>query len=165
MLTQNRINLSRVRMESAKEDLQTAVENLEQGRYKASNNRAYYAIFHAIRAVLALDGVDFKTHGQVIGNFNKDYINTGLIDRSFSTIIKTASKSRTSSDYEDFYEATKEEAESNISGTNKLLESVERLIETRLATEYIQKNMDEYCDKHGDMEAEEQFEDEDDLEH
>jgi len=34
--------------------------------YRSAANRAYYAIFHAMRAVLALDGVDMKHHSGII---------------------------------------------------------------------------------------------------
>ena len=46
---------SKHRLEQAKEDLFDAELCYKNHRYKAANNRAYYAIFHAIRAVLALE--------------------------------------------------------------------------------------------------------------
>jgi uncharacterized protein (UPF0332 family) len=73
MLTANRVNLSKARIENAKEALLTADSNLNEGLYKAANNRAYYAAFYAIRALLALDGVDFKEHGQTISRNSSDY--------------------------------------------------------------------------------------------
>ena len=39
--------------------------------YRSAANRAYYAIFHAMRAVLALDGVDMKHHSGIISEFRK----------------------------------------------------------------------------------------------
>ncbi len=38
--------------------------------YKGANNRAYYAIFHAINAIHALNGKAYKRHKDAIGNFN-----------------------------------------------------------------------------------------------
>lgn len=49
------LELSRYRLERAKEDLRTAAVNLENGFIRGSINRSYYAIFHAIRAILAVD--------------------------------------------------------------------------------------------------------------
>ena len=46
-------DLSRYRLEKAAEDMETAEENLTAGRYRASINRSYYAVFHALRAVTA----------------------------------------------------------------------------------------------------------------
>ena len=73
------------------------------------SNRSYYAIFHAARAVLALDGQDYKKPSGVISNFQKDYIKTGIFDKAMSNIIKSAFDMRTDSDYEDFYVVPKED--------------------------------------------------------
>ena len=48
-------DLSKYRLEKAKEDLRTARDNFAKGSYRVAVNRAYYAIFHAIRAITALD--------------------------------------------------------------------------------------------------------------
>ena len=45
--------LAQYRVETAKDDLRAAKILLDAGEYKAANNRAYYAIFHAINAVHA----------------------------------------------------------------------------------------------------------------
>ena len=59
------VALSKYRLEKSKETYTTALENLSNDRYLDANNRAYYAIFHAMRAIIALDGVDFKKHSAV----------------------------------------------------------------------------------------------------
>jgi len=76
---------------------------------KTANNRAYYSIFHAMRAILALDEVDFKKHSGVIAYFRENYIKTGIIDKNCSDIISNASLIRNKSDYDDFYVAVKSE--------------------------------------------------------
>ena len=60
--------------------------------YRSAANRAYYAIFHAMRAVLALDGVDMKHHSGIISEFRKRYIKTGVFDASLSGLISGASQ-------------------------------------------------------------------------
>ncbi|WP_418460929.1 HEPN domain-containing protein [Dialister succinatiphilus] len=47
-------------MEMAKERLDSAHILLEHHNFKDSIGRSYYAMFTAVRAILALDGVDFK---------------------------------------------------------------------------------------------------------
>lgn len=44
------------RIEAAKEDLKSAKILRDSDSYKGANNRAYYAIFHAINAVHGLRG-------------------------------------------------------------------------------------------------------------
>ena len=53
--------LSAYRFERANQELSTAKLLIKSNSYLAANNRAYYAIFHAIRSILALDsgGAEF----------------------------------------------------------------------------------------------------------
>ena len=62
------------RLQTAKEKLHSAEILLASGQYKDSVGRSYYAMFSAIRAILALDKVDFSKHAAVIAYFQKEYI-------------------------------------------------------------------------------------------
>ena len=68
-------DLVRYRIETAKSDLLSANILLKEGEYRGANNRAYYAVYHAISAVHALDGKSYKRHKDILANFNKDYGN------------------------------------------------------------------------------------------
>jgi len=122
------LSLSRYRLQKAKETYATALENLSNNRYLDANNRAYYAIFHSIRAILALDGVDFRKHSAVISFFRENYIKTGRLDRSLSDIIGRASIVRNKSDYEDFYITSKDEAEDQVSDAKSFIFAVEEFL-------------------------------------
>lgn len=87
MLPEQAIEISKVRFDHAKECLRDAKLLLAGGSYRSAANRAYYAIFHAMRAVLALDGVDMKHHSGIISEFRKRYIKTGVFDTSLSGLI------------------------------------------------------------------------------
>lgn len=67
-------DLSKYRLEKARDMLASAQRDCEAEDYASANNRAYYCIFHAIRAVLALDGLDFKKHSMVIATFGQRYL-------------------------------------------------------------------------------------------
>ena len=54
----NRRELIKYRLESAKERLNSAEVLLASKSYKDSIGRSYYAMFTAVRALLAKDGVD-----------------------------------------------------------------------------------------------------------
>jgi uncharacterized protein (UPF0332 family) len=131
VLDQTKIDLSKYRIEAAYEDYHAAVDLLKMGHYKVTNNRAYYAIFHAMRAVLALDGADFKKHSGVIAYFRQNYIKSGIFDSSLSEIINDASFIRNESDYSDFYIATKEEAESLIAYSKIFLQRIKEYIDDK----------------------------------
>lgn len=105
-----KIELSKYRLEKAKEDLNVAKLNFENSYLKPSINRSYYSIFHATRALLALDGFDSKKHSGIIAYFNQNYIKTDKLDKNLSKILTKASNIRNDSDYNDFYVVSKEEA-------------------------------------------------------
>ncbi len=103
MYSEENISLCKYRLSKAEEYLSDAHKTLELNMYDTAANRSYYAIFHSVRALLALDGKDFKKHSGVISCFQMDYIKTGIFEKQMSDIIKSAFSLRTESDYEDFF--------------------------------------------------------------
>lgn len=103
MHSKEQIELCRYRLSKACEYLNDAEKSLGYEMYDTAANRSYYAIFHAVRALLALSGKDFRKHSGVISCFQMDYIKTGIFEKRMSDIIKSAFSLRTESDYEDFF--------------------------------------------------------------
>lgn len=117
--------LAGYRMDRAKEMLVAARENLEIGQYKTSLNRSYYAIFHAMRAMNILKGFDSSKHSGVIAFFDKEYLKENILDRNLSIVIKNSAFLREKSDYDDFYIASKQEAEKQLEEAERFLDAVE----------------------------------------
>ena len=113
------------RIETAKSDLKSAEVLLNAGEYRGANNRAYYSIYHAISAIHALNGKSYKRHKDSLGNFNKEYIKTGIFPGTLGRRIAEAEEIRHASDYDDFYIATKEEAEEQIMTADELIRLIE----------------------------------------
>ena len=109
MELEERKSLSQVRYEHALECLDAAKSLLENGNYKSAANRSYYAIFHAMRAVLALNEIDMRHHSGIISEFRKLYIKTGVFETRLSQIISVLFDTRTESDYDDFFVISKAE--------------------------------------------------------
>ena len=125
-------DLSLHRLQTAKDALKAAQILFAADEYKGSNNRAYYAIFHAVNAVHALDGNGYKRHKDAIANFNKEYVKTEIFPRTMGRKIGEAEEIRHASDYDDFYIASKEEAERQVSVAEEFLQMVEEYIRTRI---------------------------------
>lgn len=87
------MDLAKYRLARAKEDLETAVDNLENGKYRASVNRSYYAVFHSIRAITALNHFDSSKHSGVIAFFNQHYVKPGVFDKELSSFSSSYSTS------------------------------------------------------------------------
>lgn len=126
------VDLSKYRLAKAKEDLANSKANLRDNYLKGAINRSYYAIFHGIRAVLALDGFDSKKHSGIIAYFNQFYIKAGKFDFDISVIIQKAFKTRNKSDYDDFYVVSREEVEEQIKNAEFLLNTVEKYLKNNL---------------------------------
>lgn len=124
-------DLSRYRLEKAKEDLRTAKANFAEKSYRASVNRSYYAIFHALRAITALDRFDSGKHSGIIAFVNQNYVKTGIFDRSFSKMVDSAFRLREKADYEDFYVVAIEDAARQIDKAEAVIETVERYVSSR----------------------------------
>ena len=109
MELEERKSLSQVRYDHALECLDAAKSLLENGNYKRTANRSYYAVFHAMRAVLALNEIDMRHHSGIISEFRKLYIKTGVFETRLSQIISVLFDTRTESDYDDFFVISKAE--------------------------------------------------------
>ena len=124
----NREDLSRYRLSLALETLDTAKMCYDNGKYRDANNRTYYAVFYAIRAVLALEGTDFKRHKDVLAYFNKEYVATGIFPKTIGRKLGILKQIREDSDYDDFYIASKEEAHEQIETAKLVLEKIQEYL-------------------------------------
>lgn len=130
-----KVNLSRYRFRKAEEMLASARRDMEVKDYASANNRAYYAIFHAMRAVLALDGEDFKKHSAIIARFTLNYLKPEILPREYSKLISNASLIRNRSDYEDFYICSVADTNALFSGAVTFCGDIGEYLEQRYRTE------------------------------
>ncbi|MCM1143292.1 MAG: HEPN domain-containing protein, partial [Lachnoclostridium sp.] len=98
---------------------------------KGAANRSYYAIFHCMRSVLALEGIDFSKHSGVSSYFRKQYIKTGIFDIELSDIIKEAFDIRSDSDYDDYYVLSKDDVEKQIKNAEKFCLVIEAYLKKK----------------------------------
>lgn len=123
--------LSKYRLEQSKENLEEAEALFNINKFKGASNRAYYSIFHAIKAILALEQIDFKKHSSVIAYFNKEYISKEIFSRELGKRISEARFFREKSDYVDFYIVTKEECQTQIDTARLMIEEAEKYINVK----------------------------------
>ena len=128
MCPQTNYDLARYRLDKAEECLDDAKLAFEHNALSTAANRSYYCIFHAMRAVLALDEFDSKKHSGIISAFNQRYVKTGIFPKSFSEISKRAFMIRGQSDYDDFYLVSKSEVEAQIKDAQTFLDAVKEHI-------------------------------------
>lgn len=125
-------SLAIYRLEQAKENLEEAEALFSINKFKGASNRAYYSIFHAIKAVLALEETDFKKHSSVMAYFNKEYVSKEIFSRELGKRVNEARLFREKSYYVDFYIVTKEECREQIDTAISMIEKTEEYINAKL---------------------------------
>lgn len=125
-------DLINYRLDSAKEKLVSAKLLLDAGQYKDSVGRSYYAIFSAVRAVLASRNVDYSKHSGVIAYFQKEYIKTELFDKKYSKYLQQAFQIRNCCDYDDFYIVSQKDAVEQYQRAEEFLQVI---------TDFVEKNL------------------------
>ena len=119
---------TKYRLETADERLEISQLALENGFFKDSINRSYYAIFSATRALLSEDNVAFKKHSAVISYFRREYIKSGKFDVKFSDYIGGAFEFRNDCDYEDFVVVSRQEAETQYQHAVEFVEAIKNFL-------------------------------------
>ena len=128
MPDENQAALVKYRLDRASNELASSRDNLSAGRYAESLSNSYYAIFHSIRSVLALECKDFRKHSGVISYFQVHYIKTGIFSKELSEFIQGAFRLRTKADYEDFYISSRIDAEQQLRNAETIYEQVKEYI-------------------------------------
>ncbi len=119
------------RVNNAEETLDTAKLCIEHGRYKDAINRCYYAAFYAVKAVLALEKIDFKRHKDAVSYFNQNYIATGIFKREIGKLLGRLKRKRETSDYDDFYVASYDEALEQYEAAEQIVKNVLMLLKDK----------------------------------
>ena len=121
-------DLSSYRLSQAEDSIKVAQMSYDNALFKDSINRSYYAAFYAIKAVLALEEIDFKRHKDAIGYFNKTYVATEKFSKELGRRIGMLKQLREKSDYDDFYIAGKEEAAKQIETAVQMINEVKKYV-------------------------------------
>lgn len=87
-------------MEKAEEAIEAAEYNINGGFSLAATNRAYYACYYSMTALLLTQGVYAKTHQGVRAKFSELFIKTAIFPDFIANYIKTAFDLRQEADYD-----------------------------------------------------------------
>ena len=126
--SETRLELCIYRMETAENTYRMAKLCYDNDGYRDAVNRSYYASFYALRAVLALEGVDFERHKDVVSYFNQHYVATGKFKREVGKRIGRLKTMREDCDYDDFYVIEKDEVEVQLDTARMVINEVEKYL-------------------------------------
>ena len=122
--------LVRYRLEQADEAIASAELNLANGLHRSAVNRAYYAMFYAVLALLAVRQTETSRHSGAIAQFDQLYVKPELLPREFSRWLHDAFLNRQSADYGAEVALARDEIDTLLSHARDFLAGVRRLLET-----------------------------------
>ena len=99
MTNDNLRTLVRYRLEQADEALGAAQLLLDQHSLRAVVNRAYYAMFYAVLALLALRKQETSRHAGAISLFDREFVRPGVFSTDLSQWLHRAFQRRLAADY------------------------------------------------------------------
>ena len=118
----------RERMGKARAMLGDASLLLEAGSCASAVNRAYYAVFHASRAMLATAGFEARRHSGVMSEFDRRFVKTGRFDAAVSKTLHALFDQRTVADYEDFTRIAPDVAAELVRGASEFVQTIEQAL-------------------------------------
>ena len=101
-------DLLRYRMEQAEETLREAHVLDDARAYRGAINRAYYAMFYAVLALLATKQLGSSKHSGAVALFDREFVKTGLLPVDFSRSLHMAFERRQVHDYGELTEVDDE---------------------------------------------------------
>lgn len=126
------VELSLSQLKRATDIIRFIPAYIDIGDYNGAVNRAYYAVFHSIKAVELLDNYDSKKHSGLIAHFRQEYIKTGIIDVKYSDMIQDLSQFRNDSDYNILAVITLSDAQEQYGNAKEFVSMIDDYIRIRL---------------------------------
>ncbi|KPV63606.1 MAG: HEPN domain protein [Candidatus Bathyarchaeota archaeon BA2] len=124
--SKNFVKASLLRAEKALRSARLLVEHRE---LEDAVSRAYYAMFHAARAILFSKGTKAKTHRGTISLFGENIVKKGILSDEFADMLRKAFDLRQKSDYEIYAELNEELVEEIIKNAEKFIEKIKEVLE------------------------------------
>ncbi len=116
--------LLRYRLDQAQETLREADILLASAAYRGTINRAYYAMFYALLALLATRQLGTSRHSAAIALFDREFVKTGVFPTSLSQALHLAFERRQTHDYGEIVEVDRASAEETLSGAQLFVDAV-----------------------------------------
>jgi uncharacterized protein (UPF0332 family) len=119
------------RIQQAEESLDAAKVLLEQRLIRPAANRAYYAMFYAVLALLATKKQETSKHSGAISIFDREFVKTGLFSKESSRWIHDAFDLRQKSDYAPQTEVSENQASEVIERSQVFVKDVKKRLEEK----------------------------------
>jgi len=121
------IELVRYRLEKAKNTLADAEKYFVDATAESTVNRIYYAMFYAVNALLLTKGLAAAKHSGVRALFNREFVNTGIVERDQGKFYAEMFDRRQKGDYRDFVKFEREDVEVWLKKAVDFMDKIEKI--------------------------------------
>jgi uncharacterized protein (UPF0332 family) len=115
-------------MEKSLRSLLAANGHLDKKDFDFAASKAYYAVFHAIQAILLTKDLAFSKHSAVIAAFNQDFVKTGIFQKEMSRKIERLFKERQIGDYEYENEISEKDAIEDVNIAKEIVGEIKKYL-------------------------------------
>lgn len=123
-------------LEKAERTFDDVLFCMQEQKWEAAANRLYYALFHAMSALLISDGHQVKSHRGVMAMFGEHYVRTEIFSKKDGALLSDLVIMRDNADYNCFYEADEEKLSPFVEPTRMLIDKIKQ---------YLAEHNKEYC--------------------
>jgi len=132
------------RLEQASETLREAEILLNESALRGAINRAYYAMFYAVLALLATKRIGTSKHSAIIGAFDREFVKTGVFARELSRSLHLAFDRRQTHDYGEMIQVDRQTAEETLAGAKTFVLNVETYLRS---IEHLTQQMADFAEE------------------
>lgn len=125
---ENRELLVQMQMEKSRSEMLTTELLLRENHPSAAIGRLYYAVFHAVSALLVHDSIRVKSHKDAYTIFCLHYVNTGKVSQRYGKWYKDLEDMREESDYNCFYNVTVEDVRDWLAPAKEMIETIAEMV-------------------------------------
>lgn len=113
-----------------REKLEAANLLQQNNKWADAVSRAYYAVFHAVSALLMTKNLVFSSHSQVIGSFNREFVKTGIFPLDFAAKMRDLFKLRQLGDYSVAPDIDYEISKKTVADAAEIIDNIKTLLES-----------------------------------
>lgn len=117
-----------LRIQQAHETLHEARILLEESAFRGTVNRAYYAMFYAVLALLATRQLGTSKHSGAISLFDREFVKTDAFPKSMSRNLHLAFERRQTYDYGEMLEIDENIAQETLRNAKLFVDAVEKYL-------------------------------------
>lgn len=133
MYLEQRILATTLLLEKSVRNMEQATSTAELGYWDLVVNRLYYSVFHAVNAMLLIDGIKTGTHKGTSIQFGKSYVLTGIFSRQDGILYSQLQTMREKADYQNVFTLDEENGKNLIALAQELRLKISNYVNQKIS--------------------------------